>query len=660
MKKRYLLFILILLFPLVVDAKTVTCTTRGNVVEGKNVYNSISVSCTEGSTEVFAVCEIGSSFDDGAGGKTCNVHYPYNAIAGKKYSLTFSLTIAEFGEEDTLVVDGDTDFTQMARYQACSSDSGGCLLAGKNHTAAAAPTTTKKVDTPVTTNKTETPTTTKKIEETTTAEVVHVYWVAFDVNGGKEEIKSQAIEEGKTATKPENPTKDGYTFDGWYLNDKAYDFNTKITATITLKAKWKEVTTGKENIPFIKLTGLLAPYEGEKLDNDITIETSKNWSTSIFNVGIEWYRGKDKNKIDERVYNLGKATAEAGYYYQVKFVLTPGDGYTLNNTKVYLTGKKKATTKEENKLIIYSQVYGPIKKGVSAEPLIVIEDYEGNIYSGKQGETLYNVSYLVREHDNDAEKVLLGPNCMTVSNTTYFKISNNLCGDGNTNVDFTAIDYRPVTLTFKGGNFQAGQVISTDIIITDINGKQYAGTWSFKVIKPEPIKIGKAGDPIIAEFLGEAEKNWSVRIENLTGTDVGRIAQDNLSISGFQFVAIENINVFNEDGEKRDGEFTIKILLNEELKKYKEFSFVYTYGGEGYKVGQGPEVIKGHVEGDYLVARLPHLSKYAIFGKSENDIVNKKNNNIYYYLGAGLIILLVGAVLALVFKKNPKKTKKKS
>ena len=137
--KKYYLLLLLLFTPFVVDAKTVTCTTRGNVVEGKNVYNSISVSCTEGSTEVFAVCEVGSSFDDGAGGKTCNVHYPYNAIAGKKYSLTFSLTIAEFGEEDTLVVDGDTGFTQMARYQACSPDSGGCLLAGKNHTAAAAP-----------------------------------------------------------------------------------------------------------------------------------------------------------------------------------------------------------------------------------------------------------------------------------------------------------------------------------------------------------------------------------------------------------------------------------------------------------------------------------------------------------------------------------------
>ena len=658
MKKGFILCLLILLFPLVVDAKTVTCTTRGNVVEGKNVYNSISVSCTEGSTEVFAVCEIGSSFDDGAGGKTCNVHYPYNAIAGKKYSLTFSLTIAEFGEEDTLVVDGDTDFTQMARYQACSPDSGGCLLAGKNHTAAAAPTTTQVVETPTTTSKVETPTTTKKVEPTTEkTEVIHVYWVQFDINGGKEEIKQQAVEEGKTATKPENPTREGYKFKEWQLNGKTYDFNTKITKTITLKAVWQEDTTGKQNISFVKITGLLAPYEGEKLDNDLTIETYKSWNKSIFDVGIEWYRGKDKNKIDERVYNLGTVKAEVGYYYQVKLVLTPGDGYTLNNTKVYLTGKKMATIKEENKLIVYSQIYGPIKKGESADPLLVFEDYEVTINSGKSGEGMYGVQYLIREHDDDAEKILLGPNCIRVSNPTYFSVNTNFCGTNEINTNFSK-GTPPITLTFKGGNFQAGQVIATDIILTDVNGKTYGGTYTFRIVKMKPQKVGENGDPIIAEFLGEVEKNWFVHVENLTNKDMGMQAQKNITIAGFNFVALENITISSEEGEKRDGEFTIKILLDEGMKKYKDFSFVYAYGGEGYQMGQGPEIIKGHVEGDYLVARLPHLSKYAIFGKTDEDVSN--NKNIYYYLGGVLILIVIGIVLALVLKKQSKKAKRKS
>lgn len=635
--KKYYLLLLLLLTPFLVEAKTVTCTSRNNFTVGKNVYDGVGVTCSEGSTSIFAVTEKNTGY----------VQSPYNAKEGKIYFLDVIWTGTFDNSTDKLVVDG-VDQSEWAF--GCED---GCHVSTKEVSpkAAPTPTTTQKIETPTTTKKVDTPTTTKKVDEKTTAKAIQVYWVSFDVNGGKEEIKQQAVEEGKSATKPANPTREGYTFDGWYLNDKAYDFNTKVTGSITLKAKWKEVTTGKENVSFVKLSGLLAPYEGEKLDNDLTIETYKSWNINIFNVDIEWYRGKDKNKIDERVYNLGTVKAEEGYYYQVKLVLTPGEGYTFNNTKVYLTGKKMATTKEENKLVVYSQIYGPIKKGESADPLLVFEDYEVTINSGKSGESMYGVPYLIREHDDDAEKILLGPNCIRVSNPTYFSVNTNICGTNEINNNYATMT-QPILLTFKGGNFQAGQIITTDIILTDVNGKTYSGTYTFRIVKMEPQKVGSEGDPIIAEFLGEVEKNWFIHAEDLTNKDMGMQVQKNITIAGFNFVALENITISSEEGEKRDGEFTIKILLDEGMKKYKDFSFVYAYGGEGYQMGQGPEIIKGHVEGDYLVARLPHLSKYAIFGKVDKENANK---NIYYYLGGILILIIIGVVLALVFKKKAKK-----
>lgn len=36
------------------------------------------------------------------------------------------------------------------------------------------------------------------------------------------------------------PTKEGYKFLGWYINDKEYNFNKKVTSDITLVAKWEE------------------------------------------------------------------------------------------------------------------------------------------------------------------------------------------------------------------------------------------------------------------------------------------------------------------------------------------------------------------------------------------------------------------------------------
>lgn len=74
----------------------------------------------------------------------------------------------------------------------------------------------------------------------TVAKVVNVYTASFESNGGTS-ISNQSIKEGGTITKPTNPTKEGYTFVGWYYNGSAYNFSSKVTSNITLIAKWEEV-----------------------------------------------------------------------------------------------------------------------------------------------------------------------------------------------------------------------------------------------------------------------------------------------------------------------------------------------------------------------------------------------------------------------------------
>ncbi len=78
--------------------------------------------------------------------------------------------------------------------------------------------------------------TTKKTTTTTTTRVKK-YAVIFNENGGSK-VSAQFIVEGKNASKPGNPTKNGYTFNGWYLNGKEYNFNTPVKENIILIAKW--------------------------------------------------------------------------------------------------------------------------------------------------------------------------------------------------------------------------------------------------------------------------------------------------------------------------------------------------------------------------------------------------------------------------------------
>lgn len=83
------------------------------------------------------------------------------------------------------------------------------------------------------------------INENTTiyAKWVEVFTVTFNSNGGSE-ITSQSIEDGGLVTKPTDPTKENYTFNGWYKEDTLeteFNFTTDtITEDTTLYAKWTE------------------------------------------------------------------------------------------------------------------------------------------------------------------------------------------------------------------------------------------------------------------------------------------------------------------------------------------------------------------------------------------------------------------------------------
>lgn len=64
--------------------------------------------------------------------------------------------------------------------------------------------------------------------------------VKFDTQGGSS-IDDQTPASGSTVAKPADPTREGYTFAGWFSDaacTKAYDLATAVTADMTLYAKW--------------------------------------------------------------------------------------------------------------------------------------------------------------------------------------------------------------------------------------------------------------------------------------------------------------------------------------------------------------------------------------------------------------------------------------
>lgn len=80
------------------------------------------------------------------------------------------------------------------------------------------------------------------------------YKVTFDTNGGSS-MESVKVMANKTLSKPDEPIKEGYVFDGWYTDKELtseYDFSTRVSKNLNLYAKWKEADyTDEYHNPFI-------------------------------------------------------------------------------------------------------------------------------------------------------------------------------------------------------------------------------------------------------------------------------------------------------------------------------------------------------------------------------------------------------------------------
>ncbi len=63
------------------------------------------------------------------------------------------------------------------------------------------------------------------------------YAVSFNSDGGTE-IAVQYVAEGGQAVRPTDPVKEGLEFAGWWFGAELYDFETPVTAPLTLRARY--------------------------------------------------------------------------------------------------------------------------------------------------------------------------------------------------------------------------------------------------------------------------------------------------------------------------------------------------------------------------------------------------------------------------------------
>lgn len=101
-----------------------------------------------------------------------------------------------------------------------------------------------------------------------------VYVVSFETNNGTV-IPNQNVNSGGMPIKPNNPEKENHTFDGWYIGETKYDFDTPITGNTVIYARWTEVQyTGY----YLGMDGLTGPNLIIFLNNLLEQMTGRQYS----------------------------------------------------------------------------------------------------------------------------------------------------------------------------------------------------------------------------------------------------------------------------------------------------------------------------------------------------------------------------------------------
>jgi len=154
-----------------------------------------------------------------------------------------------------------------------------------------------------------------------------IFVVTFDTNGGNE-ITSIEVAKKETATKPTDPTKEGYDFVGWYIGEEEYNFQSPVTDNLTLTAKFeiKEYTITFDANGGSDVAALTVKYNEKAQKPNDPVKEGYNF--------LGWYNGEVAYTFEESVVsNLTLVAKWEEKEYTVTFDTDGGNDITAQTVK---------------------------------------------------------------------------------------------------------------------------------------------------------------------------------------------------------------------------------------------------------------------------------------------------------------------------------------
>lgn len=251
--------------------------------------------------------------------------------------------------------------------------------------------------------------------------------VTYKTNGGTT-IANSTVKKGNRLNEPEEPTKEGYVFDGWYLEGEKFDFKSEIDDDITLVAKWKKIEVVTE--------------EGSSDDEDTT-KTTKSTTNKVESNAVNTSTTKKKTTTSVKTTSKKKTTKKT----------------TKKSTTTSTTTTTTTTTQAINNVPIIQPILPPVNKPVVTGMNIVKQEVkDGDIVKEEKIIITFDVESDKENVRNNVENITLKE--LLNSDKTNLEIYNN----NSTVYEFTN------TMTFENNTITLSGDKDVDTLIINNNG----------------------------------------------------------------------------------------------------------------------------------------------------------------------------------------------
>ena len=349
--------------------------------------------------------------------------------------------------------------------------------------------------------------------------------ITFDTNGGSN-VSSLTIKKEGKITKPEDPTKEGYIFEGWYYNGKEFDFNTEVTKDMKLEARWTKIEVTGINLNAQNLT--LKPEGIAELEVIFTPEGASSelvWESSDESIVTVNEKGELK-ALKEGEVTITVTTKDGKYKASCK-IKVEDDAVAV--TSVSISGSKEVTVGSTIKLTASIKPKDASNKEViwkSSDKKIATVDSKGNVKGLKAGKVKITVTTVDGEKEATIEITVKEKSASNSSNETPSTPSKPSTGGNSTpstggNSGGTSSVIKVISVTINEGeslSIQEGGTRSLHYTINPSNATNKEVTWStdhndiVTVDQKGNIKAQKAGTARITVTTKDGSKTDTITI----------------------------------------------------------------------------------------------------------------------------------------------------